>query len=193
MITHGTQASAIIELKSMGPSFTVCWALSATSLLFIFLAANAHEHQHAQGFGEEEEWWHGGLGGEESFTVQHIHRDNEVHGRRLDAGGAYTLINRIETECELEALSVGTALADRYNSADEATEWDVRIHNDYLTEHLGFASWIQQGTWGSIVYCPINHYIAGAQVRFEDPLGGFNDDTALNGLHILCRSPITGD
>ena len=55
----------------------------------------------------------------------------------------------METECELEALTTGTLLADRYNSLDEATEWDVRIHNDWLTEHLGFAGWIQQGTWGS--------------------------------------------
>ena len=69
--------------------------------------------------------------------------------RRLDSGSAYTLIGRLETECELEALTVGSMLADRYNSLDEATEWDVRIHNDFLTEHLGFAGWIQQGTWGS--------------------------------------------
>jgi hypothetical protein len=69
--------------------------------------------------------------------------------RRLEPGSAYTLIGRLETECELEALTVGSMLADRYNSLDEATEWDVRIHNDFLTEHLGFAGWIQQGTWGS--------------------------------------------
>ena len=61
----------------------------------------------------------------------------------------YTLINKQQTECELEALTVGTMLADHYNSHDESVEWDVRIHDDYLTEHLGFAGWIQMGTYKS--------------------------------------------
>jgi hypothetical protein len=63
----------------------------------------------------------------------------------LNPGDAYTMISRHETECELESLSVGSALADRYNSLDEATDWDLRIHNDYLTERLGFAGWINMG------------------------------------------------
>jgi hypothetical protein len=62
-------------------------------------------------------------------------------------GSAYTLLNKLNTECELEALNVGTRLADRYNMYDEQTEWDTRIHNDYLVQHLGFAGWIQMGTW----------------------------------------------
>ena len=60
-------------------------------------------------------------------------------------GTAYGLITRHQTECELESLSVGTKLADSYNSLDEDTDWDVRIHEDYLVERLGFASWIQAG------------------------------------------------
>lgn len=56
-------------------------------------------------------------------------------------------MDRITTQCELEALSVGTRLADHYNSYDEDTEWDTRIHNDYLVEHLGFAGWIQLGLY----------------------------------------------
>jgi hypothetical protein len=67
----------------------------------------------------------------------------ESNGR----GSAYTLLNKLNTECELEALNVGTRLADRYNMYDEQTEWDTRIHNDYLVQHLGFAGWIQMGTW----------------------------------------------
>lgn len=31
----------------------------------------------------------------------------------------------------------------RYQNFDENTEWDMRIHHDYLVEHLGFAGWIQ--------------------------------------------------
>ena len=56
-------------------------------------------------------------------------------------------ISKTQADCELEALSVGTRLADRYNSLDEATEWDTRIHHDYLTKYLGFAGWIQIGVW----------------------------------------------
>jgi hypothetical protein len=63
----------------------------------------------------------------------------------VDPGDAYTLIIRRETECELESLSVGSALADRYNSMDEATDWDVRMHNDYLVERLGFDGWMITG------------------------------------------------
>jgi len=59
----------------------------------------------------------------------------------------YSLMDKITTQCELEALSVGTRLADHYNSFDEDTEWDTRVHNDYLVEHLGFAGWIQLGLY----------------------------------------------
>jgi len=43
------------------------------------------------------------------------------------------------------------------------------------------------GTWKSRVSCPYNHWIVDAQVQYEDPQGG-GDDTALNGLYILCAS-----
>jgi hypothetical protein len=57
------------------------------------------------------------------------------------------LVDKVITDCELEALSVGTRLADRYNMYDEQTEWDTRIHNDYVVQRLGFAGWIQMGTY----------------------------------------------
>ncbi len=57
------------------------------------------------------------------------------------------LLNDVQRECELEALNIGTRLADRYNSFDDNTDWDVRIHHDYLTKYLGFAGWIQMGLW----------------------------------------------
>ena len=80
-------------------------------------------------------------------------------------GDAYTLISRAQTECEVEALTTGTRLADVYNSLDEQTEWDVRIHNDYLTEHMGFAGWIQQGTWGSKGVTPLKQSAAALYKR----------------------------
>jgi hypothetical protein len=64
-------------------------------------------------------------------------------------GHPYTLINKVITDCEYSALQVGTELADHYNSYDENTEWDMRIHHDYLVEHLGFAGWITSGLWKS--------------------------------------------
>lgn len=56
-------------------------------------------------------------------------------------------ISKVQSDCELEALNIGTRLSDRYNSLDEATEWDTRIHHDYLVKYLGFAGWIQIGLW----------------------------------------------
>ena len=73
-------------------------------------------------------------------------------------GDAYGLISKLQTECELEALLVGSTLADRYNSFDEGTEWDTRLHNDYLIENLGFASWIQEGLYRSGGKTPHNNH-----------------------------------
>ena len=44
---------------------------------------------------------------------------------------------------------MGTALADNYNSLDENTEWDSRLHSDFLSEYLGFFATITSGIWGS--------------------------------------------
>ena len=70
--------------------------------------------------------------------------------------------------CELEALKMGTRLADIYNGPFEDTvtrtyiphltqlnpelhpkEWDMRVHQEQLMEHLGFAPWMADGTWKS--------------------------------------------
>ena len=44
--------------------------------------------------------------------------------------------------------------------------------------------------------CPNGYYIYGAEVRFESYQGGGlsgGDDTALNGIRIWCRDPLTQD
>lgn len=64
----------------------------------------------------------------------------------------------IQRECELEAINIGTRLADRYNSFDEETDWDVRIHHDYLTKYLGFAGWIQMGLWKNTQLTASRHH-----------------------------------
>lgn len=59
----------------------------------------------------------------------------------------HSLITKVQRDCELEALSIGSRLSDRWNNFDEDTEWDTRIHHDYLVKYLGFAGWIQMGLW----------------------------------------------
>jgi hypothetical protein len=76
----------------------------------------------------------------ESFPVRVVYADDNA---------PYKWISRVQTECEALSLSIATNLADSYNSFDENTEWDMRIHSDFLTEHLGFAAWITSGIWHS--------------------------------------------
>ena len=57
------------------------------------------------------------------------------------------IMDKITADCELEALHVGTRLADQFNMYDEDTEWDVRMHTEYMVEHMGFSGWIQAGLW----------------------------------------------
>ena len=64
-------------------------------------------------------------------------------------GEPYGQLTKLETQCEVESLTTGSLLADNYNSLDEDTEWDARMHSDYMTEHLGFFAVIGSGTWGS--------------------------------------------
>lgn len=59
----------------------------------------------------------------------------------------YAVMDKITAACELEALHVGTRLADQFNMYDEDTEWDVRMHTEYMVEHMGFSGWIQAGLW----------------------------------------------
>jgi hypothetical protein len=63
--------------------------------------------------------------------------------------GPFKWIDRVQTECEAVSMGIATTLADAYNSFDENTEWDVRIHHDYLTKYMGFATWITSGVWHS--------------------------------------------
>ena len=64
-------------------------------------------------------------------------------------GDPFLLINEVQTRCELLALETGSRLSDNFNNYDEAAEYDARVHNDYNSEYLGFAAWMNSGTWGS--------------------------------------------
>jgi len=59
----------------------------------------------------------------------------------------YGMINRVLTDCEYVGINVGSELSDAFNAMDEATEFDIRVHSDYVVEHTGFAGFLQSGTW----------------------------------------------
>ena len=61
----------------------------------------------------------------------------------------YSLEKERLVHCELEALKVGTRLADVYNGPIEMEEWDIRVHQELLMEHLGFAPWMANGVYKS--------------------------------------------
>ncbi len=68
---------------------------------------------------------------------------------RISMGGGdpYGLINKVKTDCEFSSMTFGSMIVDSFNVFDEATERDVRIHQDNLVENLGFSGWIQSGLW----------------------------------------------
>lgn len=61
--------------------------------------------------------------------------------------GPYGMINKLKTDCEYVGITVGSQLADAFNSFDEGTEFDIRVHSDYVLENIGFAGFLQSGTW----------------------------------------------
>lgn len=72
-----------------------------------------------------------------SIDEYHHHIDDNSLRRYDKQQQQQPLINDVVRRCELESLSVGTRLADHYGSFDENTEWDIRLHHDYLVQYLG--------------------------------------------------------
>ena len=50
-------------------------------------------------------------------------------------GSIHGLLDKTQTDCEVQSLTVGTLLADRYNSLDEETEWDQRLHTGIIINY----------------------------------------------------------
>jgi hypothetical protein len=49
-------------------------------------------------------------------------------------------------QCEYLALKYGTDIADAFNKPiSEELSWHDRVHQDFITEHLGFAPWLDGG------------------------------------------------
>lgn len=55
-----------------------------------------------------------------------------------DIGSPYTLVNRVQTDCEMESITIGSTLSSHFNSLDEESTMDERIQNEFLVEHLAF-------------------------------------------------------
>jgi hypothetical protein len=53
-------------------------------------------------------------------------------------GRPYTLINRVQTDCEMEAITIGSTLAAYFNGFDEEVSLETRLQLDFLSEHLAF-------------------------------------------------------
>ncbi len=52
----------------------------------------------------------------------------------------YGMINRVLTECEYDAMTIGSKLGDTFHSFDEKTAIAECLTSDYLFENLGFVS-----------------------------------------------------
>lgn len=60
----------------------------------------------------------------------------------------YTDDNQFATNvarCEYSAFRLGSELADVFNAPIGYEDWDERVHQDFITEHLGFAPWMAGG------------------------------------------------
>jgi len=54
------------------------------------------------------------------------------------SGDAFTMINKVQTMCEVESMSLASKLSDNYNSLDEAAEKEDRMKHEFVAAHIGF-------------------------------------------------------
>jgi hypothetical protein len=54
-------------------------------------------------------------------------------------------------KCELEALRIGSEIADVFNSLVGDEDWVARTHQDLIAEKLGFAPWMAKGIGGKTI------------------------------------------
>jgi len=48
------------------------------------------------------------------------------------------MINKVQTMCEVESMSLASKLSDNYNSLDEAAEKEDRMKHEFVAAHIGF-------------------------------------------------------
>lgn len=63
---------------------------------------------------------------------------------------------------------------------------NINDWNDQISQVIGAGTW---GEWAAdFTMCDEGSFIQGGQVNYQDPVNISSDDTALNGLRILCRN-----
>ncbi len=53
------------------------------------------------------------------------------------------------TKCELDALRLGSGLADTFTSLTDSRDWNERMSQNFILKHLGFAPWNDNGVKGT--------------------------------------------
>ena len=61
-----------------------------------------------------------------------------------DGPGGGGLLQKV-AKCELDTLRLGSEIADVFNSLVGVEGWAERLHQDYIAEHLGFATFMSRG------------------------------------------------
>ena len=52
-------------------------------------------------------------------------------------------------KCETDALRLGSDLSDVFNGPIGGEDWSERVHQNFITKHLGFAPWTRDGVAGA--------------------------------------------
>lgn len=53
------------------------------------------------------------------------------------------------SRCELQAIGLGSEIADAFNAPIRNENWNQRVHQNRILELLGFAPWLASGVHGS--------------------------------------------
>lgn len=84
----------------------------------------------------------------------------------------FQLINKVQTECEYESITVGTKIADAYNSLTEDRRNPDRLAHPYVKEHLGFI--------GSVKNSILENHLLNKQVAAAADTGKDTDNNKQN-------------
>jgi hypothetical protein len=98
------------------------------------------------------------------------------------SAGGYAASVTVESTFQERVASLETRCTVLQKQLDDyRSSFGIAVANGpTISSHSGV--W---GGWKSVAMAPNGHYVAGIQVRFEDPVDG--DDTALNAVNLICR------
>lgn len=100
-----------------------------------------------------------------------------LNAKTITGTGINKVVGDLTKNMTVDKLNVGNHLSAKSVGAGIVTG-KVQVK----TVHPGH--W---GSWSGYMYCPANHYVCGARARVEKKQGS-GDDTAMNGMQLLCCS-----